>query len=147
MKNMNRLFRIIVAASALTFVSIGARAATITLKADLKASTEVPPKNSAGTGQLTATLDTETNEFKYHIEFNGLSGPVVAAHFHGPAAAGVNAKPQLPIKGSPIASPIEGNATLTPEEVKDLVDGKWYFNLHTSANPGGEIRGQIVKAK
>jgi hypothetical protein len=147
MKNVNRLFRIVVAASALTFASIAAHSATITLKADLKASTEVPAKDSAGTGTLTATLDTATNEFKYHIEFNGLSGPVVAAHFHGPAAAGVNAKPQLPIKGSPIASPIEGNATLTPEEVKDLVDGKWYFNLHTSADPGGEIRGQIVKAE
>jgi hypothetical protein len=147
MNNANRLLRNIVAASALTLVSVAARAATITLKADLKASAEVPAKDSAGTGQLTATLDTETNEFKYHIEFNGLSGPVVAAHFHGPAAVGANAKPQLPIKGSPIASPIEGDATLTPEEVKDLVDGKWYFNLHTSANPDGEIRGQIVKTE
>jgi hypothetical protein len=27
------------------------------------------------------------------------------------------------------------------------VDGKWYFNLHTSANPGGEIRGQILKSE
>jgi hypothetical protein len=29
--------------------------------------------------------------------------------------------------------------------VKDLVAGKWYFNIHTAANPGGEIRGQIEK--
>jgi hypothetical protein len=87
------------------------------------------------------------NEFKYHVEFSGLTGPIVAAHFHGPAAEEANAKPQLPIKASQITSPIEGKATLTPEQAKDLADGKWYFNLHTSANPGGEIRGQIVKSE
>ena len=76
-----------------------------------------------------------------------MTGPVTAAHFHGPAAEGVNAKPQLPVKGNPITSPIEGKAILTPEQAKDLVDGKWYFNLHTAANPGGEIRGQVLKSE
>jgi hypothetical protein len=138
-------FRTVVTVCALTLVSVAAHAATIHLKAELKASAEVPPKDSAGTGTLTATLNTETNVFTYHIEFSGLTGPVAAAHFHGPAAEGVNAKPQLPIKGTLITSPIDGKATLTPEQAKDLVDGKWYFNLHTAANPGGEIRGQILK--
>ncbi|WP_263359896.1 CHRD domain-containing protein [Acidicapsa ligni] len=147
MKTTKSLFRALVAAAALAVVSISAQAATIHFKTELKASSEVPPKDSAGTGTLTGTLDTETNEFKYHVEFSGLTGPVVAAHFHGPAAEGVNAKPQVPIKGSPIASPIEGKAKLTPEQAKDLVDGKWYFNLHTAANPGGEVRGQVVKAE
>jgi len=147
MKYFNRISLTLVAASALVFASLGAHAATLNLKADLKASSEVPPKESAGVGALTATLNTETNEFKYHIEFSGLSGPVVAAHFHGPAAAGTNAKPQVPIKVSPIASPIEGSATLTPDQAKDLADGKWYLNLHTAANPGGEVRGQIVKSE
>ncbi|WP_158791964.1 CHRD domain-containing protein [Granulicella sp. L60] len=147
MKSANRFFRTLVAVAALAFISIGAHAATINLKADLKASSEVPAKDSSGTGTLTGTLDTDTNEFKYHVEFSGLTGPVTAAHFHGPAAEGANAKPQLPIKVSPIASPLEGKATLTPEQEKDLTDGKWYFNLHTSANPGGEIRGQVVKSE
>jgi hypothetical protein len=144
---VNRIPRVIFTAVALALLSIAAHAATVTLKADLKASAEVPPNDSGGTGTLTATLNTETNEFKYHVEFSGLSGPVVAAHFHGPAAEGTNAKPQLPIKTSPIASPIDGSATLTPEQAKDLTDGKWYFNLHTSGNPRGEVRGQIVKAE
>jgi hypothetical protein len=145
LKSVNSSFRTIVTVSALVFVSIAAHAATINLKADLKASAEVPPKDSTGTGTLTATLNTETNEFKYHVEFSGLTGPVVAAHFHGPAADGANAKPQLPIKATPIVSPIEGKATLTPEQAKDLLSGQWYFNLHTAANPGGEIRGQVLK--
>jgi hypothetical protein len=139
-------FRTTIVASVLTLSSIAAQAATVALKADLKASAEVPPKDSSGKGTLTATLDTDTGELKYHVEYSGLTGPVVAAHFHGPAAEGANAKPQVPIKTSPIASPIDGSATITPEQAKDLVDGKWYFNLHTAANPGGEIRGQVVKA-
>jgi CHRD domain len=139
--------RTIITASALALVSLAAQAATINLRADLKASSEVPPRDSSGTGTVTATLDTDTNVFKYHVEFGGLTGPVVAAHFHGPAVEGANAKPQLPIKTSSIASPIEGETTLTAEQAKDLVDGKWYFNLHTSANPGGEVRGQIVKSE
>jgi CHRD domain len=147
LKTTNRFFRTLVATAVLALVSIGAHAATINLKADLKASSEVPPKDSSGTGTLTGTLDTDTNEFKYHVEFSGLTGPVAAAHFHGPAAEGANAKPQLPIKSSPITSPLDGKATLTPEQAKDLVDGKWYFNLHTSANLGGEIRGQVVKTQ
>jgi hypothetical protein len=147
MKIASSFFRTVVTVCAVTLVSAGAHAATIQLKADLKASAEVPPKDSAGMGTLTGTLNTETNEFTYHIEFSGLTGPAVAAHFHGPAAEGANAKPQLPIKGSPVTSPIEGKATLTAEQAKDLLDGKWYFNLHTAANPGGEIRGQIMKAE
>lgn len=147
MKIANSVFQALVTACALTLVSVAAHAATINLKADLKASAEVPPKDSAGTGTLTGTLNTETNEFTYHIEFSGLTGPVAAAHFHGPAAEGVNAKPQLPIKGTPITSPIDGKAALTAEQAKELVDGKWYFNLHTAANPGGEIRGQVLKSE
>jgi CHRD domain len=147
MKVTTNFFRTVVAVCALTLLSVAAHAATVNLKADLKASAEVPPKDSAGTGTLTATLNTETNLFTYHIEFSGLTGPVAAAHFHGPAAEGVNAKPQLPIKGTPITSPIDGKATLTAEQAKDLVDGKWYFNLHTAANPGGEIRGQLLKSE
>jgi len=147
MKIASSFFRTVVTVCALTLVSAAAHAATIQLKADLKASAEVPPKDSAGMGTLTGTLNTETNEFTYHIEFSGLTGPAVAAHFHGPAAEGANAKPQLPIKGSPVTSPIDGKATLTAEQAKDLLDGKWYFNLHTAANPGGEIRGQVLKSE
>jgi hypothetical protein len=143
---MTRIIRTAVVTIAFTFASLAVQAATINLKAALKASSEVPAKDSAGNGTLTATLDSTTNELKYHVEFEGLTGPVTAAHFHGPAAPGVNAGPQVPVKG-PIASPVDGTATLTPAQAKDLLDGKWYFNLHTSANPGGEIRGQVEKAE
>jgi CHRD domain len=146
-KKSNRSLMAAAFIAAFAITATVARAETIQVKANLKAASEVPPKDSPGAGTLIGTLDTSTDEFKYHVEFSGLTGPVIAAHFHGPAAEGANAKPQLPVKGGAISSPIDGDATLTAEQVKDLVDGKWYFNLHTQANPGGEIRGQIQKAK
>jgi hypothetical protein len=139
--------RNVLVAAVLASASVVARAAIVPLKASLIAASEVPAKDSPGRGTLSGALDTDTNEFRYHVEFSGLTGPVTAAHFHGPAAEGVNAKPQIPIKTNPIDSPVEGKTTITPEQAKDLLDGKWYFNLHTSANPGGEIRGQVLKAQ
>jgi hypothetical protein len=36
-------------------------------------------------------------------------------------------------------------ATLTPEQATQLLGGQWYVNIHTEANPGGEIRGQVMR--
>jgi hypothetical protein len=41
------------------------------------------------------------------------------------------------------SSPISGEAVLTGAQISDLRKGLWYFNVHTAANPGGEIRGQL----
>jgi hypothetical protein len=38
---------------------------------------------------------------------------------------------------------MNGEATLTDQQIADLTAGKWYFNIHTAAHPGGEIRGQL----
>ena len=43
------------------------------------------------------------------------------------------------------ASGSEGSATLTDAQAADLTGGKYYINIHTAANPGGEIRGQVTK--
>jgi hypothetical protein len=42
-------------------------------------------------------------------------------------------------------TPLTGAATLTDAQAADLQAGKWYFNIHTAAHPGGEIRGQVMK--
>ncbi|MES2246565.1 MAG: CHRD domain-containing protein [Pseudomonadota bacterium] len=108
----------------------------------MNAASEVPPNMTRGSGMAEAWLNRDTNVLKYKITYNGLSGPATAAHFHGPAAAGANAGVVLPFASA--ASPIEGQATLTPAQAADLVAGKWYANIHTAANPGGEIRGQML---
>ena len=111
--------------------------------ARLSGSQEVPPNTAPGSGMLEATLNTHTRLLTWSVRYSGLSGPVTAAHFHGPAAPGRNAGVALPFSGS-LASPIEGEARLGEAQVDDLLAGRWYLNLHTAAHPGGEIRGQLV---
>jgi CHRD domain len=106
----------------------------------LSASNEVPPNGSSGSG--TAKVELDGNIVKWTVTYSGMTGPVTAGHFHGPAPAGSNAGVVVPFAG-PLASPIIGSATLTPAQVDQLKGGLWYVNLHTAANPGGEIRGQV----
>lgn len=73
----------------------------------------------------------------------GLTGPALGAHFHGPGEAGKNAGIALPFKM--VHSPIQGTATLTENQATDLRAGMWYANIHTALNPGGELRGQMMK--
>ena len=75
--------------------------------------------------------------------YSGLSGAVTAAHFHGPAIPGQNAGVALPLNGK-LDSPLEGEATLTEAQAAQVMAGQWYINLHTAANPKGEVRGQLI---
>jgi len=113
-------------------------------KATLDGKSEVPPTTSTGTGTADIDYDPATKKLTWKLTYTGLTGPAKAAHFHGPAAAGANAGVKLPIPGA-TASPAEGSATLTDEQAADLEAGKYYVNVHTEANPGGEIRGQVMK--
>ena len=108
----------------------------------LSGASEVPPVSGTASGTLEASLDKQTNVLSWTVTYAGLSGPATGAHFHGPAMAGDNAGVAVPLSGS-LASPIKGTATLTAAQVADLKAGKWYVNLHTATNPGGEIRGQV----
>ncbi len=147
MNKLTTLVRTAAAAFALVFLSVAAHAEVVKFHATLKTAWEIPAKEGAGHGKLTASYDTDTMLFTYHVEYSDLSGPAVAAHFHGPATETTNAKPQVFVKIDPLASPLDGTATLTADQAKDLLDGKWYFNIHTAANPGGEVRGQVLKNK
>jgi hypothetical protein len=118
-------------------------AETVQLKADLKGASEVPPNQSTGTGTVTVTFDTATKQLSWKGNYSGLSGPATAAHFHGPAEPGKNAGVAVPI--TPNTSPFSGSATLTDTQAADLLAGRWYINVHTAANPGGEVRGQLAK--
>ncbi len=113
-------------------------------KATLDGKSEVPATTSAGTGSADIDYDAATKKLTWKVTYSGLTGPATAAHFHGPAAVGANAKVAVPIT-NPGTSPVEGSATLTDEQAKDLEDGKLYVNIHTAANPAGEIRGQVTK--
>ena len=126
--------------------AVGAlRAETLHYKATLTGPSEAPPTDSKGTGALTATFDTDTKKLEWTVDYSGLTGPAIAAHFHGPAPLGKAAPIEVPLK-PPLDSPMTGSATLTDAQAKDLMDGMMYFNIHTAANKPGEIRGQMEKA-
>ncbi|MBR0713145.1 CHRD domain-containing protein [Bradyrhizobium liaoningense] len=114
------------------------------LKATLDGKSEVPAITTGGTGSAELTFDPASKKLTWTVTYSGLSGPATAAHFHGPAEAGKNAGVAVAIPNA-AASPVKGEATLTDAQASDLMAGKYYINIHTAANPGGEIRGQVMK--
>ena len=96
-----------------------------------------------GSGDVMAMLDGKT--FTYTVNYKDLTGPAVAAHFHDGATPGGNGPPIVPATVAPMT--IKGTATLTDAQIADLNAGKVYFNVHTAANPGGEIRGNVTAMK
>jgi len=129
-------------AAALAFAS-PSMAAMVNFKADLKASNEVPPNDSKGSGALTATYDDASKKLSWKGNVTGLSGPATAAHFHA-GDPGKNGAVVVPIAGADKGA-FEGSATLTDAQAADMMAGKWYVNVHTAANKGGELRGQLTK--
>lgn len=128
------------------FGAVSVQAETVALTAKLTAASEVPPNDSAGTGMADVVYDKSSGMLSWTVHYSGMTGPVKAGHFHGPAEAGKNAGVVQPFSGA-LESPIKGSATLSAAQAEDLLAGKWYVNLHTAAHGGGEVRGQVMLAK
>ena len=114
------------------------------MKVSLDGKQEVPATTSTATGTADVDYDPASKKLTWKLTYSGLTGPATAANFHGPAEAGKNAGVKVPIPNA-TSSPAEGSAVLTDEQAADLTAGKYYINVHTAANPGGEIRGQVTK--
>jgi hypothetical protein len=144
----NPIRRSLLAALACTAVlafATPSMAAMVDMKADLKASNEVPPNDSKGTGAVTVTYDTGSKMLSWKGTYSGLTGPATAAHFHA-GAPGKNGGVVVPIFAGPKAgSPFSGSKQLTADQAAQLESGGWYVNIHTAAHKGGEIRGQVTK--
>ncbi len=118
----------------------------IAYAAHLAGNSEVPPTTSAGTGDAKLNYDTATKVLSWTVTYSGLTGPATAAHIHGPAAAGANAGVLIPFEAPKAPSgTITGSKALTDAQYADLNSGLYYVNIHTEANKGGEIRGQIAR--
>lgn len=118
--------------------------AQVKMKADLTGAQEVPPVTTQAKGNAEVAFDPASKKLSWTVNYSGLSGPATAAHFHGPAESGKNAGVAVPIPNQ-TTSPVKGEATLTDAQAADLQAGRYYVNIHTAANPGGEIRGQVTK--
>ena len=120
----------------------------------LSGAQENPPVTTTATGQGTVVISADGSTIWYIVTYSGLSGTLKAAHIQT-GAAGSNGGVILPLTAGP--SPMvgtltaanfsaSGSITTFAQAVAAIRAGTTYFNLHTAANPGGEVRGQIVAA-
>ena len=121
--------------------------------ANLSPANEVPVKTTPGTG-VTTFVDLGTS-IEWTMTLTNMTG-VIASHIHGPAAAGVNTGviinlflPNVAtgtVNGEVARGTITNanNANVSLDSLRTLFNnGNAYVNVHTSVNPGGEIRDQI----
>jgi hypothetical protein len=147
--SLQRLSLLALACGVLIATGSQAFALKIPIQASLSGAGEVPPNDSTARGVMRGTFDTDTNTLEWTVTYSGLSGSPIGAHFHGPISyLGLTPEENAPIQvGTPgnLASPFHGVAKIDDTQAKDLKDGRWYFNLHSTKVPGGEIRGPVVR--
>ncbi len=150
-------------ASVAVFAACGSSGSTavvttpVTFISQMNAANEKPNAN-ASTATGTATYTLTGNTLSYVVTVSGLTGPATASHIHvgGAAVAGGVIVPFVTgsvQSGNVTSGTIDlsttvanGTSTITGDSLKVLLNnGNAYTNVHTSVNPGGEIRGQIIK--
>jgi len=117
--------------------------------AQLTGAQEVPSVSTTATGTGSFRLNASQTELQFNITVCNLTGLITFAHFHN-APAGINASVVRDIKlsfngntASGVWKSTDNSQPLTPALVDSLLSGRIYVNIHTAANPGGEIRGQL----
>jgi len=131
-------------------IIFGAAGATVLPQVTLLDDNEVPALTTpvpAATGNANLNFDPGTGVLTGTINFSGLSGPATAAHIHQ-GAAGVAGGIVIFLTGD-LGAPagtltVPFGTVLSPALVTALQADQLYVNIHTAANPGGEIRGQIT---
>jgi hypothetical protein len=128
---------------------------TTTLNTVLSGAQEVPATGSTATGTATVTVDAAKTTITVNMTTQGFASAVTASHIHF-GAAGVNGGIMFSLFAGPGAFPATLTKTLTSvdftatagaatftDAVNAILNGNAYINVHTQANVGGEIRGQL----
>jgi hypothetical protein len=114
--------------------------------ARLNSQQEVPPNGSAAFGTGVVSLSPDESRILVSLDWSGLSGPTTAGHIHeAPAGTNGGVAFNLSPPAAAAGSVIDLQFVPTAQQVANGKANGWYFNLHTAANPGGEIRGQIIE--
>jgi hypothetical protein len=111
----------------------------ITYNIVLEGVQESPRVATPGIGSGTVVVNTVANTLTYNLSYSGLLGTVTVAHFHGPA----NRDSGAGVKINVSSNPTSGTVTYLEADEADILAGRWYYNLHSSAFPSGELRGQL----
>ncbi len=107
----------------------------------LSGAQENPAVTTAATGTGFITVDTGTGAVTGRVTTFGITGNV--AHIHQ-GGVGVNTPVIVPFtQSAPGVWTVPDGSVMTQDQIQALRDGQLYFNVHTTAFPGGEIRGQI----
>lgn len=131
----------------------------ITVRAMLGGGNEVPAVSAGAHGEAVVTVDRAAGTIDYEVNIFNLPSGIVAAHIHAGTAgvngpivinfpvAAVGQSGAFQLKGSARASELIARPETGVRSFDDLAfavaSGAAYVNVHTQANPGGEIRGQL----
>jgi hypothetical protein len=160
---MKRRFLALATAGALALALPGvALAADETFRGELSTESEVPPPtvpaDYAGGGTATVVIQNDGESVLAEFSFEGLTGDLQAAHIHlaPPGEAGPVAFP-FDTAGAGTSGNIQetfteedfvpNDAAETYAEALEMIrSGNAYVNLHTEANPKGELRADLTAA-
>jgi hypothetical protein len=126
----------------LTFLATTGWSQVICLKAEMNGVQEVPANASPARGTACFVLDPVANTLAYDMTFDMLPTAETVAHIHGYSVPGVNSPP---LHTLPLGKTKSGVWAYPPADEDEILAGLAYVNIHSSALPAGEIRGQIVR--
>ena len=106
----------------------------------LSGSQEVPPVTTAGAGSGTITVGADKS-VSGSVTITGFAA--AAAHIHD-GAPGKNGPVIIPLaKTSDNVWSVAAGAKMTDAQYESFKAGNLYVNVHSAANKGGEVRGQL----
>ena len=106
----------------------------------LSGAEEVPPTNVQGSGSGTIQVKSD-GTVSGSVTTTGVQGTM--AHIHQ-GAKGQNGPVIIPLTKSGDTYTVPATAKLNDAQMKAFKDGGLYVNVHTAANKGGEVRGQLT---
>ena len=132
--------RPLVRALGIALFALGAQAFAADVKVDLSGDQEVPKITTQAKGSGTITVG-DDKSVKGSVTTSNITA--TAAHIHE-GESGKNGGVIIPLtKNGDNGWSVPAGAKLTDAQYESYKKGNLYVNVHTAANPGGEIRGQL----